>query len=272
MTRYRNGEAPLHEMVKLGDKHYLPHGTAARWREMQRLAWEKYGVWLEITPGWNGYRPLHIQYEYRAELGVWAAVPGYSSHGLTFNGQDMAAIDVNNWRSLAPGNSSLAWARFVALCRIVGFITNFVSPEELWHIGDPNPFSIPAFADISINPRPVSEEEQIMGVKDEIVTEIGKKLDALNERDVALVWVGKDCFVVDDGAHTKWNAARGQSTVEEAFLYIQWMKDRGAVEHLNQAPYTLAGYDDITSEGTVRSEVQRGLLEYAKAEAAKKKD
>lgn len=166
MPRYANGRAPLSDLVKLADQHYLPVGTAARWREMQRLAWEKYGVWLVITPGWNGYRPLDVQIQYRKELGIWAAVPGYSSHGLTYQGRDCAAIDVNNWGALAPGNESLAWARFVTLCRIVGFIVDFVSPRELWHIGDYDPFTVPAFASIVINPgttnRPTLSEEDDM--------------------------------------------------------------------------------------------------------------
>ncbi|MCT2085032.1 hypothetical protein M3D75_02780 [Microbacterium enclense] len=152
MPRYENGRAPLSDLVKLGEQHYLPAGTCARWRELQRLAWEKYGVWLVITPGWNGYRPLDIQIQYRKELGIWAAVPGFSSHGLTYQGRDCAALDVNNWRSLAPGNESLAWARFVALCRLVGFTVDFVTPREQWHIGDFDPFTIPAFAVVTINP------------------------------------------------------------------------------------------------------------------------
>ncbi|MBN9210708.1 MAG: hypothetical protein BGO45_10565 [Microbacterium sp. 71-36] len=152
MARYENGKAPLSDLIKVGDQQYLPAGTCARWREMQRLAWEKYRVWLVITPGWNGYRPLDIQVQYREELGIWAAVPGTSSHGLTFNGRDCAAIDVYNWRDLAPGNESLAWARFVALCRLVGFTVDFVTPRELWHIGDFDPFTVPAFAAITINP------------------------------------------------------------------------------------------------------------------------
>lgn len=170
MTRYKNGAAPLADLVNLGPQFYLPHGTAARWRELQRLAWEKYGVWLVPSAGWNGYRPLDIQYEYRKELGIWAAVPGYSSHGLTFNGRDCAAIDVNNWRSLAS-SESLAWSRFVALCRIVGFTVDFVSPQELWHIGDFDPFNIPSFAVVVINPEttakpsPSEEEDMPFNVK-----------------------------------------------------------------------------------------------------------
>lgn len=171
MTRYENGRAPLNELVYLGPQFYLPHGTAARYRELQRLGVEKYGVRLYCTDGWNGYRPLSIQYEYREELGVWAAVPGYSSHGLTYQGRDCAAVDINNWRALAPDNESLAWSRFVALCRLVGFTVDFVTPQELWHIGDFDPFTVIAFASIVIKPattarpEPPEEEETMTNIR-----------------------------------------------------------------------------------------------------------
>ncbi|REC98349.1 hypothetical protein DEU35_1449 [Microbacterium sp. AG157] len=161
MPRYANGKAALSDLVYLGPDFYLPAGTAARWAELRRLGVEKYGVLLVVTPGWNGYRPLSIQYKYREELGIWAAVPGYSSHGLTYQGRDCAAVDVYNWRSLAPSNESLAWARFVALCRAVGFTVDFVSPREEWHIGDFDPFSVPAFASIVINPETTAKPDPL---------------------------------------------------------------------------------------------------------------
>lgn len=128
---YANGRVPLDGLVHLGGDHYLPAGTAARWRWMQRAAREKYGVELRITPGWNGYRPYDIQVQYRKELGIYAATPGTSSHGGTFQGVEMFAIDVDNW-------AELGWGRFAALCRLAGLITDFVSPRELWHVGDRN--------------------------------------------------------------------------------------------------------------------------------------
>lgn len=132
--------------------HLAPPGTAARWRELVRLAREKYGVTLRVTPGWNIYRPLRIQYAYRRDLGVWAAVPGTSSHGGVYDGREFMAIDVQNW-------GDLGWARFVALCRIVGFMVNFVTPTELWHIGDPSPWSVPAFAAINVKPLTITQPE-----------------------------------------------------------------------------------------------------------------
>lgn len=131
MGGYANGRFPLEIMEHLGGDHYLPPGTAARWRWLVEQAWLKYGVLLRITWGWNGYRPYAIQVEYRNELGEWAAVPGYSSHGIVYSGQQVAAIDVDNW-------AVLGWGRFSALCRLAGFRVDFVSPQELWHIGDFN--------------------------------------------------------------------------------------------------------------------------------------
>lgn len=149
MGGYTNGNYPLRMMVHLGGDHYLPAGTAARWRWLQRAAWEKYGVWLIITAGWNGYRPYNIQVQYRKDLGIWAAVPGYSSHGLIYRGQQVAAIDVANW-------GELGWSRFKALCRLAGFTVDFVSPQELWHIGDFNDiWTVPPF---TIKPKEIRVE------------------------------------------------------------------------------------------------------------------
>lgn len=147
MGGYTNGRFPLSMLVHLGGKVYLPAGTAARWRWLVAQALVKYGVELYITPGWNGYRPFDVQVQYRKDLGIWAATPGYSSHGLIYRGQLVAAIDVANWRDLAPGNEALAWTRFKALCRLAGFTVDFVSPQELWHIGDFNDvWTPPGFA------------------------------------------------------------------------------------------------------------------------------
>lgn len=143
---YGNGEFPEHLFESLGSgwdqdgewKHLAPPGTAARWRWMVAQARAKYGVTLRITPGWNAYRPLRMQHIYRARLGVWAAVPGTSSHGGRYQGRDCFAIDVNNW-------GDLGWTRFSALCRLAGFTTDFVSPQELWHIGDFDPWHVPGW-------------------------------------------------------------------------------------------------------------------------------
>lgn len=140
MSNHANGRIPLDQLVHLGGEHYLPPGTAARWKWLQQAAWEKYGIWLVITPGWNAYRPLNIQIVYKAKYGVMAAEAGKSSHGGTYGGQIVFAIDVQNW-------GALSWARFAALCRLAGFTVDFVKPKELWHIGDfNNGWAVPAGA------------------------------------------------------------------------------------------------------------------------------
>ena len=201
---YPNGEWPEHLFVELGRgwdeygeyRHLAPVGTAARWRELARLAYEKYGVTLRITAGWNVYRPLHWQRVYRADLGIWAAVPGMSSHGMTYQGRACCAIDVNNWRDLAPWDHSLAWARFVALCKIVGFTTNFVTPEELWHIGDFAPLTIPVFAPVKVTPLPVLALEDLMALKSTtIMTPKGGGVEAT-------------ALDFQDGFRTSWTSDR----------------------------------------------------------------
>lgn len=131
MGGFANGRIPLSQLVHLGGEHYLPPGTAARWKWLQRVAYEKYGVWLNITVGWNAYRPFDVQVTYKRQYGNMAATPGLSSHGGTFGGRVVFAIDVNNW-------AALGWDRFVAVCRLAGFTVDFVSPREQWHIGDFN--------------------------------------------------------------------------------------------------------------------------------------
>lgn len=166
-----NGRLDESKMIRLGtgvDKygrwyHLAPPGTAARLTELQRLAVSKYGVRLVVTPGWNIYRPLRIQRLYRAELGNMAAIPGSSSHGGTYGNRISMAADIQNWRDL--GNTQAqAWARFKALCRIVGFTVDFVKPQELWHVGDFDPWTVPKFAnDGKIKPFPTpTPKESIM--------------------------------------------------------------------------------------------------------------
>jgi hypothetical protein len=146
--------------VHLGGDHYLPAGTAARWSWLVAQAKAKYGVALRITGGWNGYRPYDVQVQYRKDLGIWAAVPGTSSHGLIWRGLQVAAVDVNNW-------GELGWGRFAGLCRLAGFTVDFVSPQELWHIGDLNDiWTVPAFAasggGTTWKPAPELKKEDIM--------------------------------------------------------------------------------------------------------------
>lgn len=144
MGGYANGQAPLDMFVKVGHEQYLWPGTARRWEWMVAEGKRRHGVTLYITPGWNGYRPYDEQVRARAAYGNMAAVPGTSSHGGTWAGPatgwatvPTGAIDVGNW-------SSIGWGNFDRLARDAGFITDAVSPQELWHIIDLNPWVIPA--------------------------------------------------------------------------------------------------------------------------------
>lgn len=91
------------------------------------------------------------------------------------------------------------------------------------------------------------------------VESLVKGLDT--RRDTAIVWVNGRAWVVDHAAGTKWDAARGQSTIEEAFAYIAWLRALGFTEYQKQAPFTLAGYRDITNEGDLNEEVLAGVRE-----------
>lgn len=135
---YPNGQVPLDKLVHLGGLIYLPPGTAARWLWVVAEGKRRWGVTFYITPasargwdGWNGYRPLDAQKKYRNAFGQMAAVPGHSSHGGFYGGQEVFAIDVANW-------GAVTWSRFSGLMAEAGLRTNFVSPEERWHVGDFN--------------------------------------------------------------------------------------------------------------------------------------
>ncbi len=166
-----NGQYPLGWFIYRGGNIYLSPSLNARWNEAVRLALEKYGIRLYITGnidglgGWNGYRPLSAQILYRKHYGIGAAVAGFSSHGGWFRGQEVFALDCANWQDLALGNQTLAWSRFSALMRLVGLTVDFVTPRELWHVGDFNPaWSAPVFGAVTVNPsttnRPVPPPEE----------------------------------------------------------------------------------------------------------------
>lgn len=156
---YANGQYPLHLFIHRGGNLYFTPSLNARWNEMVRLGVEKYGVRLFITGdidglgGWNAYRPIGPQRNYRRHYGIRAAEPGFSSHGGKFRGQEVFALDISNVNALAPGNQSLANARLTALARAVGLTVNFVTPTEWWHVGDFNPaWTVPSFGAVAVNP------------------------------------------------------------------------------------------------------------------------
>lgn len=137
---------PLSALERIYGDIWLTPATAERFRRFREDVKAETGVTLYITgasargwDGWNGYRPLASQNTYKAYLGIWAAQPGFSSHGGTFRGEDCMAFDIANW-------ASVPWEVFSHLAAKHGLITNFVSPEERWHVGDKNPWVMPATA------------------------------------------------------------------------------------------------------------------------------
>jgi hypothetical protein len=121
-------------------------------------------------------------------------------------------------------------------------------------------------------PKPPTEEEMIMGVADDITSKVAQTIEDKKIRSDAIVWVDGAAFVVDDAAGTKWNVARGQQTIEDAFAYIRWLTARGFTEYLNQPPFTLAGYRDITDEGSVREEVAEALRDLEQKKIAEARE
>lgn len=151
MTTYKNGQIPTSKLVSFTQyspvlgrtvTFYTSPYALQQWRALVAYVKSKYGVTLILTTSstsvingvcGNAYRDLAFQKVMRAKYGNGAATPGYSSHGGTYGGVDMLAFDVYNW-------ASIGWAAFKAAAEKFGFITNFVSPTELWHIGLKNPF------------------------------------------------------------------------------------------------------------------------------------
>lgn len=161
-TSYPNGSIPFSSLVELdsgGGKHWTAPTSAAKWYALRAKVKREKGVTLEITPGWNAFRPLVEQYAARA----WAcnngnclaaAQPGSSSHGGTWSGPatgwqwaDAMAFDVHNyWR--------VPWDYFKAACKAVGLLADGIplsmsgGASERHHIIDLNPWgAIPAGLD-----------------------------------------------------------------------------------------------------------------------------
>ncbi|WP_102193218.1 hypothetical protein [Microbacterium aurantiacum] len=147
MARYENGRIPFDVLVHLGGEHYLTPGTAAKFIAMRADVWENEGVWLEISPGANGYRWFEKQEEaYRDEPDGNAAYPGSSSHGGEYNGRDAMAVDIGNWGRLGR-------ALFYHYARKHGFEPD-VFDWEPWHLIDWEPWAAaPATATPAPKPR-----------------------------------------------------------------------------------------------------------------------
>ena len=156
-VRYPNGEYPESLFLCVGEgsndedganpwKHLITAGTLEKWRSLQGVALRNTGVLLQITPGWNAYRPLWVQRVYRDKWGLGAAYPGQSSHGMNWrtNGRDIVclALDIGNW------GYAYGWdrERFFRDARSAGFTADLIKPPEFpdepWHIIDTDPWRV----------------------------------------------------------------------------------------------------------------------------------
>lgn len=179
MVRFENGKIPLEELVVFNSgsnrdgywEHRLPPATYQRHLSLVDLAMARTGVELEITPGWNGERPLHVQFAAQRAFGLGAATPGTSSHGGTWAGRvtgfvtvDTAAIDYFNGPE-AFGSQE----QFADACREVGMLPEQImtpdfARDEPWHVIDLDPWSGPSLARI-ISQQQSKKEDDMKAIK-----------------------------------------------------------------------------------------------------------
>lgn len=152
---YRNGEVPESWLIRFHSGynavdgywyHSLPPSTYRKHLALVKLAKRNTGHDLRIGDGWCAYRPIEPQRMLKKRLGIMAATPGTSSHGLFWEGAQVAAIDYSNWSQVYAGDRA-AWFRDV---RAVGLVPDMISPrrgypDEPWHVIDTDPWApVPA--------------------------------------------------------------------------------------------------------------------------------
>ncbi|MBN9208131.1 MAG: hypothetical protein J0H96_05635 [Microbacterium ginsengisoli] len=170
MPRYKNGQVPTDVLVKIASgtntdgywEHLLPPATLLKHNALVALGQKASGRTLQITPGYNAYRPLAAQTLAKKNAIAAgrpgdAAAPGTSSHGLTFRGAitgnveaDSAAMDYGNWQYVFG-----TYAAFAAACTAVGLIPGVFSWEQ-WHVIDLDPWAAIS-ASTSSTPFPIEE-------------------------------------------------------------------------------------------------------------------
>lgn len=152
--RFQNGRIPDNVLITFGSgwssgegnwTHRLSVGTYMKHKNLVALAKQHTGKTLQITAGNNAYRDYEAQVYARKMHGNGAAVPGTSSHGGWWEGQNTLAIDYHNW-SYVYGGSRTA---FYADVRAVGLTPGLISvprgyPDEPWHVVDLDPWAVPA--------------------------------------------------------------------------------------------------------------------------------
>ena len=151
MPRHRNGYVPADELTTFASgtnaqgywEHQLPAGTLRKHRALVKIGQDRHNRTLQISPGWNAYRPIGPQrWAFNNLPAGSAASPGASSHGGTYKAKitgnrdiDAMAIDYGNWQWVFG-----TFDAFAAACREVS-LTPGVIPKELWHVIDLDPYA-----------------------------------------------------------------------------------------------------------------------------------
>lgn len=144
MSTYSNGGVPASVLVTIASgtnsdgywEHQLTPATLVKHNRLVQLGLDRRGRRLQITPGWNAYRPLDAQWTaYRNSPPGYAAYPRTSSHGGEYQGRDAMAMDYGNWAYVWGTQDA-----FYAACREVGLVPGVFSWEP-WHVIDYAPFA-----------------------------------------------------------------------------------------------------------------------------------
>lgn len=202
--RYANGRIPDAVLITFGSgysagegnwTHRLSAGTYAKHKDLVQRAKQRTGKTLQITAGNNAYRDFEAQVYARKMHGRGAAVPGTSSHGGWWEGQNTLAIDYHNWSYVYGGNREA----FYEDVRAVGLSPGLISvprgyPDEPWHVVDLDPWRAVPSGGGSTPIEKILED----AMSNPIVNVVNKYGDA---QDTGTLWIG-----VSDGSFERYVA------------------------------------------------------------------
>lgn len=170
MPTYTNGRIPSSLLVVFRTgrnttdgywEHAFSPATLARHQALVKLAKKHTGRDLALGDGWSAYRPYEQQIRAKQIHGIYAATPGTSSHGGTFEGQQTLAGDYHNWSWVYEKFGTNKRAAWYADCRAVGLTPGLIEPrrgypDEPWHVVDENPWVMPSYASTTSTPFPTT--------------------------------------------------------------------------------------------------------------------
>lgn len=147
---YSNGNCPLNRLIVIREgwnstdgnwQHRLPRATLRRFNKLVDITFRRTGRILVITAGWATDRPYDIQVIAKRLYGIYAATPGKSSHGMVFEGQQTAAIDVGNWAWCYQNHGGYdQWQKDIREAGFTRLPNGYQQSGEEHHIIDWNPW------------------------------------------------------------------------------------------------------------------------------------